>query len=133
MGVLAQLLKDRALNSEELLTDQEAIAFSIIESHIGEQYDTHQLFDSEKKHKGIPIAQWVVSLVLHQLYSKSEYMTPDTVRLNYVATMKDLQLIKTGKQALELPEKDEIPGHWELDHEIPEDDLDFDSPFYWGI
>lgn len=132
-STLNHLLKHDLLSKEEVRIDEEAIAFSIIDCHLQELYETDGLFSPQISKSGLPLAEWVVSMVLHQLYSKSDEVMPDAVMLNYVSAMKVLEDIRTGKMAVELPKKNLSDLDW--DSEVPdlEDDPDFESPMFWGI
>lgn len=128
-----ELLKHELLNQEEVLIDEEAIAFSIIDSYLQELYETDGLFNPQMSKSDLPLVDWVVSIVLHQLYSKADGITPETVVLNYVSTMKELEDIHSGNREIELPKKDLTALDWDIEETGLEDDPDFESPMFWGI
>ncbi|MCE7990452.1 MAG: DUF1320 family protein [Roseivirga sp.] len=132
-SALNQLLKHEQLSKGEVLIDEEAIAFSIIDSYLQELYETDGLFNPQTSKSDLPLADWVVSIVLHQLYSKTEETTPETVVLNCVSTMKELEDIRSGKRVVKLPKKDLTALGWDIDEPDLEDDTDFESPMFWGI
>lgn len=132
-GTLDELLERNLLTKEEVLIDEEAIAFSIIDSHLQERYETDGLFNPKMSKGSLPLIGWVVSIVLHQLYCNKEKPIPNSVLLNYVSTMKELEDVRTGRQLVDLPEKDLTALGWDENELDLEDDLDFESPVYWGI
>ncbi|MCG8573662.1 MAG: DUF1320 domain-containing protein [Flavobacteriales bacterium] len=132
-GTLSRLLRHDLLSKEEVRIDEEAIAFSIIDCHLQELYETDGLFSPQMSKSGLPLAEWVVSMVLHQLYSKTDESIPDAVMLNYVSTMQELEDIRTGKLAVELPTKDRHELDQDMEELDPGDDPDFESPMFWGI
>lgn len=128
-----ELLKHELLNKEEVLIDEEAIAFSIIDSYLQEVYETDGLFNPQMRKSDLPLVDWVVSIVLHQLYSKADGAAPETIVLNYVSTMKELEDIHTGNREIELPKKDLSALDWDMEETGLEDEPDFESPMFWGI
>ncbi|GAB5524880.1 MAG: hypothetical protein Roseis2KO_27520 [Roseivirga sp.] len=132
-SVFGELLKHEFLTKEEVLIDEEAVAFSIIDSYLQELYETDGLFNPQMGKSDLPLINWVVSMVLHQLYSKTDETVPDAVVLNYVSTMKELEDIRQGLQVIDLPKKDLNALGWDIEESGLEDDPDFESPMFWGI
>lgn len=131
--ILEELLLHDQLNKEEVLTDEEAIAFSIIDCHLQERYETDGLFNPQLHKRNIPTAEWVVSIVLHQLYCNRKKPVPNPVVLNYVTTMKELEDIRCGRLNIDLPSKDTSFLNWDANEPGLDDDPDFESSMYWGI
>ncbi len=132
-SVFSELLKHEFLTKEEVLIDEEAIAFSIIDSCLQELYETDGLFNPQMNKRDLPLVNWVVSMVLHQLYSKTDSAAPEAVVLNYVSTMKELEDIRQGLQVIDLPKKNLTALGWDVEEPGLEDDTDFESPMFWGI
>lgn len=103
--LLDQMQRNSRLDREEMLTDAEATALSIIENYLANRYNTNNLFATARGQSRRDLKSWAVNItlyLLHERWNKS-VPVPGELAKAYESAIKTLRALESGEQSLDLP------------------------------
>lgn len=90
------LISKSGQDRNELLTDVEATAVSIICGHVEDRYQLEALFSPRYKKSRLQVKQWAVDLACYLMYERIGVAEPEDIKKAYQDTLKKLRSIKEG-------------------------------------